>query len=119
MGPGTFGGFKNQNLNFWEFFKKIIILYLLIFKIFTLSTFHSPMCRNGRNFTQKKRKTDKKIEKLPEKGVKMQILKNGFRYFSNRSNFDINSKFQQLSCLMAEEIVNKHIIFEVVYKKNT
>ena len=36
-----------------EFFKKNY-LHLLIFKIFILSKFHSPMCRNGRNFTKKK-----------------------------------------------------------------
>ena len=42
----------------------------------------------------KTRKNDEKIEKMPKKGVKIRILKNGFRFFSTWSNFDLNSKFQ-------------------------
>ena len=40
-------------------FSKIFFLHLLILKIFTLSKFHSPMCRNGRNFTKKTKKRQK------------------------------------------------------------
>ena len=65
-------------------FQKKIFLHLLILK---MSKYHSPMWRNGRNFTQKNEKTTKSRKSGKN-------AKNGFRYVSNPSNFDLNSKFQ-------------------------
>ena len=48
---------------------------------------------------------------------KTQILKNGLSYIWSWSIVDLDLNFQ-LWCLMAEEIVNKHIL-EFVYEKKT
>ena len=65
---------KNRN------FSKKIILHLLILKIFTLSKFHSPMCRNGRNFTKKPKKRPKN-RKIAVKRGKNANFEKRFSFF--------------------------------------
>merc|ERR1712102_47074 len=65
---------KNRN------FSKKKNLHLLILKIFTLSKFHSPMCRNGRNFTKKPKKRQKN-RKMAVKRGKNANFKKRFSFF--------------------------------------
>merc|ERR1711923_403912 len=66
-------------------FSKKIFLHLLIFKIFTLSKFHSPMCRNGRNVT-KNPKIRPKNRKIAVKRGKNANFEKRFSFFSSWSN---------------------------------
>ena len=52
--------------------------------------------------------------KIAVKRFKMQILKNSLRYISSWTNAHLDSTFQV--AMMAEEIMNKHMILGFVYE---
>ena len=55
----------------------------------------------------------KKAKNCRKKCKNAKFEKRSSLYFK----FALNQNFRQLCCLMAEEIVNKHIILEFVYEK--
>ena len=72
-------------------FSNTFFLHLLILKIFTLSKFHSPMCRNGRNFTKKPKKRPKN-RKIAVKRGKNANFEKRFSFFFKLVQFWL--KFQ-------------------------